>query len=176
MRCALSWYDFSYQIIDQESLRIIEAFHGPVQADDWIEGGAAVDEFVYLPITLTAIPRRLQQLWNRLSSLRRGEELTAEEFADLKLLTAGYAFPVITSTPDYYFVNQVGGRPLLCQGVDDPDCPTCREGSSRSERMYFLACLHNDAQNRLRVAFECTQIIFFLCPKCFTVKVVHRCT
>ncbi len=177
MRCALSWYDFSYQVIDQDSIRIIEAYRGPLQTDDWIEGGAGVDEFRSRPIALSPIPARLQQLWDRLNSLRRDEELTREEFADLKALTAGYAFPVAASfTSDYYFVNQVGGRPLLCQGIDDPDCPKCGEGHSRSDRMYFLACLYNDAQNRLRVAYECTQVIFFLCPVCFTVKVVHRCT
>ena len=61
-----------------------------------------MDEFPFTWISLTPIPPRLQVLWNRLSSLRRGEELTPEEFAELKSLTVGYVFPVITSTPDYY--------------------------------------------------------------------------
>jgi hypothetical protein len=175
MRCALSWQDFSYQIVDDESIRICEANHGPVTWMDWQKSGGGVDEFPPRPFTLTPIPARLQDLWNRISNLPRQGTLSPEEFADLKSLTASRAFPVATFNPDYYYVNQVGGRSLLCQGIPDPTCPHCSALTRKGAKMYFLACLYHDAGDHLRVAFKCTQIVFFLCPVCMSVKVVHRC-
>jgi hypothetical protein len=177
MRCALSWRDFSYKVLDDDSISVVEAYRGCTTWDEWVEGGAGRDEFDERPITLTPIPHRLQELWNRLNELQHGEELSETEFADVKSFTRGYAFPPGTGlSPSYYFVNQVGGRSLLCQGIDDPNCPTCMEEKSETSKMYFLASLYHDDDNRLSIAYPCTQITFFLCPMCLTVKAVHRTT
>ena len=177
MRCALAWRDFSYRVLNEQSIAVVEVHRGCVSWDEWLEACGGRDEFNERLIALTPIPHRLQELWDRLNELRHGEELNVTEFADVKSLTRGYAFPGAAGfSPSYYFVNQVGGRSLLCQGIDDPDCPTCGEEQSGRRKMYFLASLYHDSRSRLCIAYPCTQITFFLCPLCLTVKAVHRTT
>jgi len=169
MRCALCWHDFSYRQIADDEITIVRVHQGEVWSD-WQEYGANVDIFPQRVIGLTAIPPRLQEIWDHLETLRYGQDFPADELAELSELTKGRSSPTGPWNPHLYFVNQVGGRALLCQGVSDPLCPTCNDGS----QMYFLACLYNDTNNELRIAFECVQIVFFLCPQCFTITVLHR--
>jgi hypothetical protein len=174
MRCALSYRVFSYRLVTQNVVEIVNANRGPTALDDWNEM-LGVDAFPVRPITLSPIPGRLQVLWDRLNSLENGDELSSAETADVVSLTRGYAFPDIPDDPSDYYVNQVGGRALLQQAIHDPACPHCRAQGNDGQLMYFLACLYNDSKNRLHVAFECVQIVWFLCPNCFTVSVVHTC-
>jgi len=174
MRCALAWHDFAYQLISDGTVEIVEAHRGPRTWDDWGEA-VGCDVFPVRPVSLTPIPARLQELWDRLNGLELGETLSIGEAEEVIALTQGHAFPPLPGMAKYSFVNQIGGRALLCQGIDDPPCPRCGGGPFGSRQMLFLACLYNDAENRLRIAsVECTQIIFFLCPECFTVLVLSR--
>jgi hypothetical protein len=75
--------------------------------------------------------------------------LTSDETIDFVLLTKGYAPPEARGYPDDCFVNQIGGRPLLCQSIPDPQCHNCNVSHHEAPRMYFLASLYNDWDNAL---------------------------
>jgi hypothetical protein len=168
LRCSLSWYDFSYRIISDREVELVEVHRGERIWDEWRDS-VGVDEFQRRPFSLTPIPQRLQILWDVLNA---GHKLSSSEESEVASLIGRFADPAVGAYPIVDTINQVGGRAFLQQRLDDPECPYCVKYADAT-RMRFLACLQNDEGQQLRVAYEDVQVVFFFCTKCATVKVIH---
>lgn len=162
MRCALSWYDFQYQIKSDNEIEIVKYFEGEV-TEDWIEemGG---DQILPKQFSLVEIPEEVQALYNKLNLC---EEITEEEERTICNFTGNFADEELGGYPIVDVSNQIGGRAFLSQGLDDPECSLC------SQPMPFLASLTNDEKNNVKFSFDSVQIVFFYCSSCKNVHVQH---
>ena len=166
-----AWHDFAYRIRSDSEIEIIEEFRGETAWDDWYSAdGGTGDVIERRAVQLSAIPSRLQELYDRLNA---GEKLSKSEEAEVASFTGNYARPAVGGYPIVDVINQLGGRSFLCQRLDDPGCPGCRRAGSERQTMYFLASLTNDSETGVRITFDEVQIVFFLCPTCGTIKVLH---
>lgn len=170
MRCALSWHDFSYRIVDDGQIEIMEAFHGETDWEGWYSEGGETDCFPEIAVRLAPIPKRLQVLYDKLNE---NEDLTKDEQYEVASYTGHFARPEAGGYPIVDVVNQLGGRSFLCQRLRDPSCPGCRKVGLETKDMYFLASLTNDPTNDIRISYAGVQIVFFLCRQCGTIKVRH---
>jgi hypothetical protein len=82
--------------------------------------------------------------------------------------------------------HQLGGLPMLIQGPEQHACPYPRCGRHKSgEFMKILAAVHNDPEggfplverraNRNHHANFWVQIVYHICPECFTIHAGNRC-
>ena len=162
-RCSLAWHDLTYVVASNGDIDLVEFFTGETMWEEWYED-VGVDVFPRRPFTLTSIPDRLQELYDRLND---DEELTRSEEEKIAALTGQ-----VCEYPIADVINQVGGRSFLCQRLDDPVCVHCFKQGERRE-MFFLASLTNDAARQFKITFPSLQIVFFFCPHCRAVKVVQ---
>ncbi|MCP3933362.1 MAG: hypothetical protein GY705_30200 [Bacteroidetes bacterium] len=165
MRCSLSWYDFQYQILSNEKVRLIQYYEGETVQDDWDEE-IGVESFPKIKFGLKPVPKDVESLYDKLNS---GAELTEDEESEIAKFTDKYAIPEVGGYPIVDISNQIGGRAFLCQQLDDPVCPGCEKD------MYFIASLTNDKRNSLKITFNGVQIVYFYCPDCYLVHVQHSC-
>jgi hypothetical protein len=163
MRCALCWHDFQYEVIDDQTIRVIESFLGELMTEDWREN-VNLDSFPVRVISLEPIPARVEELYDRLNA---NLKITDSEEVEICSVTGQYANPEVGAYPIVDAINQVGGRAFLCQRLDDPDCPKC------DKPMSFIASLTNDKRQSFVVSHDGVQIVFFLCAKCHVVHVQH---
>ncbi len=68
MRCSLSWHDFSYRILADSEIEIIEEFRGETTWDEWYSDGGAGDVIERRAVQLAPIPARLRELYDRLNA------------------------------------------------------------------------------------------------------------
>jgi hypothetical protein len=163
MRCCLCWYDFAYRRVSDGEIEILKAHRGPDRMEDWPQ--YMPDVLPTVPVTLGPVSPRLQEMMDEFNTSSR--DPTAAEGTEWNLR--------LDRPPNIWVepVNQVGGRSMLIQGLDDPQCPVCR-----SRHAYFLASLCNDEQAELKVAPDAwdAQIVFFFRPECQAVVVKHSIT
>lgn len=168
-RCALSWYSFVYNIVDDDHIEIIRATRGEVLRTEWNED-VGFDVFPRRPFQLRPIPGRLQELYDQLNA---GKELTPDEEAEVAAITGQYADIEVGGYPSIDVINQIGGRSFLSQRLHDPICRFCRDRLDMRRRMYFMASMTNDRERDLVVTYDGVQIVFFFCPFCRSMHVVH---
>lgn len=169
MRCSLSWHDFSYRVLSDNEIDIVEEFRGETTWGDWYPDGG-VDVLEPRPLQLSPIPARLQELYDRLNA---NEELTEAEEQEVATFTENFARPEAGGYPIVDVINQLGGRSFLCQRLDDPLCTGCQKARYERQEMYFLATLTNDPKAGVKISYDSVQIVYFLCTQCNTVKVRH---
>ncbi len=167
-RCSLSWHPFTYTVINDSAIKIDQFHAGETTWDDWNES-VGMDVFPVQPFDLQPIPDRVQVLYDRLND---DEEISDEEEAEIASFTNQYALPEVGGYPCIDVINQIGGRAFLCQGVEDPPCPTCKS-RGKDRKMFFFATLTNEPEKDFVVGYEGIQIIFFFCPECNSIQVVH---
>jgi hypothetical protein len=167
MRCVLCQDAFTYRLFDDCAIDITHANLGERRWEDWRQcvGGDAFEE---RSVILHRLPARLEELYDKYNADRR----RFSEADDEELLQISRCYEPWVWVDG---VNQVGGRAMLWQPVDDPMCSNCQL-YGRESHMWFLATLKNYPEVNLTITFDDTQIIFFYCPECCSVTVMHRCT
>jgi hypothetical protein len=160
MRCALCWSDFSYRILQDEAIELLDVFEGELMPE-WYETVNG-DSFGKIGIALEPIPINVQTFYDKLNA---GERITDEEVATIASFTSHFARPEVGGFPIVDVINQVCGRAFLQQRVKEPECVDC------GQTMFFLASLCNDQEKGIRLVYDGGQIISFFCKKCKTITV-----
>lgn len=168
MRCELSWYDFVYDLHSPDSISIVQAYTDKNNdrssiLKEWNEV-IGVDEFPKQQAELLEIPADIKILFDKWN---KRIDFTSEEE---DRISAFYADYLKSDGKDYFAddaINQLCGRSLLIQGLDDPICGKCEK------HMPFLASFKSEKLWNLIICWGPVQIVFFFCPECKRIHVQH---
>lgn len=170
MRCELCFYDFSYRLIDDSEVEIVENHEGG-PCPDWVPL-MGCDEFPYRHAMLTPVPKRLDELWQR---LHLGLRLSSSERREVGVLTNRYRLFDNTTIGALMPVSVLGGIPYLLEIENVDTCSYCDKLGITHSPLSLLAVISNAPNEDLKVTFdEWYQILFFICFQCGTIMVRHR--
>lgn len=169
-RCILYQYDFSYTIVSENEVKLIEYFKSPSQEhwDEWTKNSNIGDEIHTQSARLVLMPERLQEIINAINAK---VEVNANLHREFGRLTAGYREDV--QSPHVTPLNQVLGFGWIKQSAAlFAGCSLCMaRGNMKSAS--FLATLYNDETHGLRFTFDEHELIFHLCTTCWTMRASH---
>lgn len=169
MRCELSWYDFIYDVISPTSISVVKAYTDKTGnrasvLEEWNEE-VGLDEFPERPADLFKVPSSIETLFNKFNE--GDDHLTDEEEDQVGAFNTEYLDLKGENYAAVDAINQIGGRSLLYQPLEDPICGKCEEP------MPFIASFTNESIWDLKLSFDSVQIVFFLCSKCRRIHVQH---
>jgi hypothetical protein len=168
MRCALCFRKFEYQLHGTTQIAILRAHLGERMWEDWYRRGIG-DELEQLHFDLSPIPEHIQDLHRRMTE---GYQPTQSEELEIAQFTGNFANPDVGGYPIVDGVNQIGGLTFFTQPIRIPRCTQCAWQGTR-RRMSFLASLVDNDRLHLRIGIEGVQVLFFLCPDCRVICVIH---
>ena len=170
MRCELCFSDFSYRLIDDAEVEIVVSRDGG-NCPDW---GRLMgcDEFPFRHAMLTAVPKRLDELWQR---LHLGRLLNASEMREVGVLTNRYRLFDNQTVGALMPVSVLGGLPYLLEMEEGDTCSYCEMLGIPHFPLSLLAVISNAPNEGLLVTVDdWYQILFFICFQCGTIKVRNR--
>lgn len=171
LRCALAWCRFSYRVLPHGGIEQIESHKGERSWDEFYSA-VPLDVFPRRPIELLPLPPRLASLQRRLNLT---QVLGVKSEQDYERLIRANWKPAYVGFPPAVNLSQIRGDPYLMQGVKPPLCPWCERSTPSGDvpAMHFLATFGNQEATGLVFTPPEYQVIFFICPDCFTVSVEH---
>ena len=167
--CDLFHFDFVYRIEPDGALRVLSALKSKDAGPNC--RGSSYVRHKCIDVDLSPTPLELERMAAKLNARR---QLTKEEEVLFARLTNNFARPDLGGYPIVDSYNQVGGRPFLIQRLEDPQCENCQK--SRKPRMRFLASICNESQYGIELVPDDIQILYFACPKCAAILVLHSCS